>query len=96
MHSEMGAISQAGFNAEGEGEGERTKVRAEAMYNHSVEEIVEGARRAGGLEVVGEVSEMGVEEGDVERLGGRSGKWVGKKLLVGLVFVRGGLLGEVC
>ena len=87
MHPEMGALSQAGFNTEQEGE--KVKVRAEEMYNHTVEEIVEGARRIAGLEVVGEVVQMRVEKTDVLRFGERSGKWAGKKMLVGAVFRRG-------
>lgn len=91
MHPEMGAVSQAGFNIEeeGDGGGKRTKVRAEELYNHQVGEIVQEGRRVAGLEVVGEVVEMGVEERDVVSLGARSRKWVGKKLLVGIVFARG-------
>ncbi|KAF8436415.1 S-adenosyl-L-methionine-dependent methyltransferase [Terfezia claveryi] len=76
MHSEMGmgAISQAGFHAEEEG-GTRINIRAEAMYNHTVREIVEGASSVAELEVMGEVSEIGVEERNVERLGGVASGW---------------------
>jgi SAM-dependent methyltransferase len=56
-------------------------------WNWGLEETVEEARRVG-LELVGEVKELGVQEGDVERLGERSRKWVGRKMLVGFVMRR--------
>ncbi|KAI5820236.1 S-adenosyl-L-methionine-dependent methyltransferase [Pyronema omphalodes] len=56
-------------------------------WNWGVEETVEEARRAG-LELVDEVKELGVLEDVVERLGERSRKWVGRKMLVGFVMRR--------
>lgn len=80
MHSEMGGISQAGFVDPKTGE----KIRP-TSYAHTVEETIKAAEQAG-LEVVGEVSEKGVDEGLVQALGPRSRKWVGIKCWYGGLF----------
>ena len=80
MHSDMGAISQAGFIDPVTGE----KVRP-VSYAHTVEEVVRTAEECG-LDVVGGVKETMVEESMVERLGRRSGKWVGVTVWFGGLF----------
>jgi SAM-dependent methyltransferase len=80
MHSEMGGISQAGFVDPKTGE----KIRP-TSYAHTVEETIKAAEQAG-LEVVGEVSEKGVDESLVQALGPRSRKWVGIKCWYGGLF----------
>lgn len=77
MHSEMGAISQAGFVDPDTGE----KVRP-ASYAHTVKDIeVEAAKY--GLEGIGTIEEVMVEPGMVSQLGQRSAKWVGVKVWFG-------------
>ncbi|KAJ2992008.1 hypothetical protein NUW58_g2318 [Xylaria curta] len=76
MHSEMGGISQAGFVDRATGE----KIRP-ISYVHTVEDVILEARKYG-LEVIpdGEgrgILERAVDENMIEKLGLRSGKWVG-------------------
>lgn len=79
MHSDMGAVSQAGFV-----NGEGIKVRGES-YAHTPEESVGAAEGAGF--VVERVVERGVEPGDVESgiVGKRGNKWIGVKVWYGMV-----------
>jgi hypothetical protein len=80
MHAEMGRISQAGFVDEATGE----KIRGHS-YAHEIEEVIEEGRKRG-FEVVGEVGERGVEEGDLGVVVGERGKkWVGVKVWFGFV-----------
>lgn len=81
MHPEMGE-SRAGFRG---GDGVK---RVGMSFAHGVKETVGAARRAG-LELVGDVEERGVEVEDLERLGERAKKWVGKRMLVGFLFRKG-------
>ncbi|EAW07515.1 class I SAM-dependent DNA methyltransferase [Aspergillus clavatus NRRL 1] len=84
MHSEMGAISQAGFVDVTTG----TKIRP-TSYCHTVRDVLVGAESAG-FEVErldGEdVREVRVDEGMVEVLGRRAEKWVGVKVWFGICF----------
>lgn len=84
MHSDMGAISQAGFVDTATG----TKIRPKS-YSHTVAEVVDAAGRAG-FEVVDvdgqSVRERGVDEGMVEVLGKRARKWVGVTVWFGVCF----------
>ncbi|KAI1122454.1 putative methyltransferase [Nemania abortiva] len=85
MHSEMGGISQAGFVDTATGE----KIRP-TSYAHTVEDVILEARRCG-LEVEVDadgtgVLERAVDEGMVEKLGLRSGKWVGITCWFGGIF----------
>ena len=77
MHSEMGAISQAGFVDPASGE----KVRPKS-YPHTIEEILEEAGRHG-LVLVGEFGEESVNEENCAALGPRAHKWKGIKVWCG-------------
>ncbi|KAF2970622.1 hypothetical protein GQX73_g2949 [Xylaria multiplex] len=85
MHSQMGGISQAGFVDRDTGE----KIRP-TSYAHTVEDTILEARRFN-LEVetdqegVG-ILERAVSEDMVEKLGLRSGKWVGITCWFGGIF----------
>ncbi|KAL4977375.1 hypothetical protein BDW66DRAFT_39520 [Aspergillus desertorum] len=85
MHSEMGAISQAGFVDVGSGK----KIRP-TSYAHEIGNVIAAAERAG-FEVVpltdGEsMRERRVDEEMVERLGSRARKWVGIMVWFGVFF----------
>ena len=80
MHSDMGAISQAGFNDPVTGE----KVRA-TSFAHQVDDVVREAKGCG-FEVVGEVLERGVDERMCEVLGPRARKWIGVKVWFAIRF----------
>ncbi|KAI6360048.1 hypothetical protein MCOR25_006856 [Pyricularia grisea] len=85
MHSDMGAISQAGFVDETTGE----KVRP-TSYAHTMESVMEEAAKWG-LKPTGEpqcLRERMVTQEMVEYLGPRSQKWVGIKCWFGGVFTR--------
>lgn len=71
MHSEMGAISQAGFKCPETG----IKYRPES-YPHTVDEVVLAANDHG-FELIQDPIERAVKPDDVEALGPRSEKWVG-------------------
>lgn len=79
MHPEMGAESQAGFTDPASGE----KVRP-VSYVHTIEKTVEEAKRWN-FEVVWGPKEKGVREDDLEKLGGRAKKWVGKNVWFGMI-----------
>ncbi|KAI4118988.1 MAG: hypothetical protein LQ345_001019 [Seirophora villosa] len=79
MHPDMGAESQAGFTDPVSGE----KVRP-VSYAHTVEATVEEAKRWG-FETVWGPEERDVREDDLEKLGGRAKKWVGKKVWFGMM-----------
>ncbi|KAI0903019.1 putative methyltransferase [Ustulina deusta] len=85
MHSHMGGISQAGFVDKITGE----KIRP-TSYAHTVEDVILEARKCG-LEVETDeegtgILERAVDEGMVEKLGLRSGKWVGITCWFGGIF----------
>jgi hypothetical protein len=80
MHAEMGRISQAGFVDGATGE----KIRG-LSYAHEIKEVIEEGRKRS-FEVVGEVGERDVQEGDLGVLVGERGKkWVGVKVWFGFV-----------
>ncbi|KAL8755766.1 MAG: hypothetical protein Q9184_004703 [Pyrenodesmia sp. 2 TL-2023] len=79
MHPEMGAESQAGFTDPVSGE----KVRP-VSYVHTIQKTLEEAKRWN-FEVVWGPKERGVREEDLEKLGGRAKKWVGKKVWFGMI-----------
>ncbi|KAJ4362310.1 hypothetical protein N0V83_010403 [Neocucurbitaria cava] len=83
MHSDMGALSQAGFkNSQG------VKIRG-ASFAHTLKDTVLEAQRAG-FEVLG-TRERSVEVGDVEGESGEQGaKWVGVKVWFAVWVRRGG------
>ncbi|PLB43534.1 putative methyltransferase [Aspergillus steynii IBT 23096] len=86
MHSDMGAISQAGFVDAATG----TKIRP-TSYSHTVDEVVDAAQKAGFTveEVDGErVRERTVDENMAEVLGRRAKKWIGIKVWFGICFRR--------
>lgn len=80
MHEEMGRRGQAGFVDVESGE----KVRG-VSFVYSIEQVVDEGRKWG-FEVVGEVGERAVREGDLEVLGERGAKWMGCKVWFGGVF----------
>ncbi|KAI0478060.1 putative methyltransferase [Xylaria cf. heliscus] len=85
MHSEMGGISQAGFVDTATGE----KIRP-TSYAHTVQEVILEARKCG-LDVETDeegtgIIERAVDENMVDKLGLRSGKWVGIKCWFGGIF----------
>ena len=80
MHSDMGAISQAGFVDPKTGE----KVRTQSLA-HRLDDVVAEARKQG-LEVVGEILERGVDEKMSELLGVRARKWIGVTVWFGVCF----------
>lgn len=89
MHAEMGGISQAGFVDEITGE----KIRGHS-YAHEIRDVIEEGGKWG-FSVVGEVSERGVEEGDLGTVVGERGKkWVGVRVWFGFIMRFGGV-GEV-
>jgi hypothetical protein len=80
MHAEMGRISQAGFVDGATGE----KIRG-LSYAHEIKEVIEEGRKRS-FEVVGEVGERDVQDGDLGVLVGERGKkWVGEKVWFGFV-----------
>ncbi|KAM3088213.1 hypothetical protein ACMFMG_002268 [Clarireedia jacksonii] len=90
MHAEMGRLSQAGFVDEVEGK--PIKIRGESFV-YEVDEVIEEGQ-LWGFEVINEVVEKAVEEGDVDeagdglRLGNRGRKWMGKKMWFGMIMER--------
>ena len=78
MHSDMGAISQAGFVDPKTGE----KVRTQSFAHH-LNDVVAEARRQG-FEVVGEILERAVNEEMSEVLGVRARKWIGVTVWFGV------------
>ncbi|KAI1817971.1 cyclopropane-fatty-acyl-phospholipid synthase [Poronia punctata] len=86
MHSEMGAISQAGFVDKATG----VKIRPKS-YAHTVEDLMREARRWGLIVEKDEedgtgILERAVDEDMVDKLGPRSKKWVGVTCWFGGVF----------
>ncbi|KAK0514424.1 hypothetical protein JMJ35_003041 [Cladonia borealis] len=80
MHSEMGAISQAGFVDPETGE----KVRPKS-YGHRLEDVIAEAERQE-FQVVGAVDERVMDEEMAERLGERAKKWIGVTVWFGVCF----------
>ena len=80
MHSDMGAISQAGFVDPKTGE----KVRTQSLA-HRLDDVVAEARKQG-FEVVGEILERAVDEKTSELLGVRAMKWIGVTVWFGVCF----------
>ena len=78
MHSDMGAISQAGFVDPKTGE----KVRPQSFAHHIDDVIAEAQRQ--GFEVVGEALERGVDEETSKTLGVRAKKWIGVTVWFGI------------
>jgi len=83
MHSEMGAISQAGFVDPKTGE----KVRP-TSYAHRLEDVIAEAKKQG-FEVSGEALERTVDEKMSEVLGARAWKWIGVTVWFGICFRKG-------
>lgn len=83
MHPEMGSMSQAGFSSTDQ-DGNKIKIRG-TSYIHGVEETVKAAEEAG-FEVIGDVLERGIVDGEMaEKLGKRAAKWVGIKVWYGMI-----------
>ena len=80
MHSEMGAISQAGFVDPETGE----KVRP-TSYNHRLEDVIAEANRQA-FQVIGAAKERTMDEEMAERLGERAKKWIGVTVWFGICF----------
>ena len=80
MHSDMGAISQAGFIDPNTGE----KVRTQSFI-HRLDDVITEAQKQG-FEVVGEVLERGVDEEMSGVLGMRARKWIGVTVWFGICF----------
>ena len=80
MHSDMGAISQAGFVDPKTGE----KVRTQSFAHHLNDVVAEAQRQ--GFELVGEVLERAVDEKMSEVLGMRAKKWIGVTVWFGVCF----------
>ncbi|KAK2744935.1 hypothetical protein FQN57_004064 [Myotisia sp. PD_48] len=81
MHSEMGNISQAGFTDEN-----GVKIRP-TSYAHTAAEVVEEAS-AVGLELVGRMKEVMMNENLARILGPRASKWIGIRVWYGGCFRR--------
>uniref|UniRef100_A0A060T5C1 ARAD1B09790p n=1 Tax=Blastobotrys adeninivorans TaxID=409370 RepID=A0A060T5C1_BLAAD len=82
MHSDMGAISQAGFVCPNTG----VKIRP-TSYSHTTSDFVTAAKECG-FRLVSELKEQGVTEKDTHELGPRSGKWVGVTVWFGCILQR--------
>ena len=80
MHSDMGAISQAGFVDPKTGE----KVRTQSFAHRLNDVVAEGQKQ--GFEVVGEILERAVDEEMSEVLGVRARKWIGVTVWFGICF----------
>jgi len=80
MHSDMGAISQAGFVKEG------IKIRPQS-YIHTIPQVLEAAAKAG-FKQVREIREREVTGEMVNDLGVRAKKWVGVKVWFSVCFQR--------
>ena len=80
MHSDMGAISQAGFVDPKTGE----KVRTQSFAHHLDDVIAEAQKH--GFEVVGDILERAVDEEMSEVLGVRARKWIGVTVWFGVCF----------
>ena len=80
MHSEMGAISQAGFVDPKTGE----KVQTQSFIHHLDDVVAEAQKQ--GFEVVGEIQEKAVDEDMSEVLGARARKWIGVTVWFGVCF----------
>lgn len=80
MHSDMGAISQAGFVDPKTG----GKIRTQSFAHH-LEDVVAEARKQG-FEVVGEILERAVDEEISGVLGVRARKWIGVTVWFGVCF----------
>ena len=80
MHSDMGAISQAGFVDPKTGE----KVRTQS-FAHRLNDVVAEAQKQG-FEVEGEILERAVDEEMSKVLGVRARKWIGVTVWFGLCF----------
>ena len=81
MHPEMGQSRAAFYKEDG------TKVIG-VSFMHAIEDKL-AAAKAHGLKLIGEVDSRGVgdvEEDALQRFGPRSKKWVGKKMLCGMLF----------
>lgn len=81
MHPEMGQSRAAFYKQDG------TKIIG-VSFMHAVEDKIRVAKEYG-LELVGEVDSRGVgdvEEEALQQFGARSKKWVGKKMLCGMLF----------
>lgn len=86
MHSDMGAISQAGFVDTATG----TKIRP-TSYSHTVDEVLDAAQKAGFMveQIDGEkVRERMVDENVAETLGKRAKKWIGITVWFGICFTK--------
>ncbi|KAF6239275.1 hypothetical protein HO173_002536 [Letharia columbiana] len=80
MHSDMGAISQAGFVDPKTGE----KVQTQSFAHHLNDVVAEAQKQ--GFEVVGEVLQRAVDEEMSEVLGMRARKWIGVTVWFGVCF----------
>ncbi|KAL8762917.1 MAG: hypothetical protein Q9194_007456 [Teloschistes cf. exilis] len=78
MHSDMGAISQAGFVDQATGEKIQT-----TSYAHTLSEVEEQIA-AKNFEILWK-EERAVSEGDLEKIGERGRKWVGVKVWFGMI-----------
>ena len=84
MHSDMGAISQAGFVDPKTGQ----KVRTQSFAHHLDDVVAEAQKQ--GFEVVGEILERGVDEEMSQVLGVRARKWIGITVWFGACFRKKG------
>ena len=80
MHSEMGAVSQAGFIDPKTG----TKIRP-TSYAHAIEDVVAEAQRQG-LKLIEPLKEVAVDGNLSRNLGERAQKWVGITVWFGGLF----------
>ncbi|EGD92023.1 hypothetical protein H112_00312 [Trichophyton rubrum D6] len=82
MHSEMGGVTQAGFVDP------QTKMKVRGTsYAHSAEEVVAEAAKFG-LELVGEMKEVTLDEKLAPVLGTRASKYIGVRVWFGGCFQR--------
>ena len=80
MHSNMGAISQAGFVDPSSG----AKIRPTSIAHQLCDVIAEAHKQ--GFEILGDVLEKSVDEKLSEILGVRSRKWIGVTVWFGVLF----------
>ena len=80
MHSDMGAISQAGFVEPKTGE----KVRTQS-FAHRLDDVIAEAQ-VQGFDVIGEILERAVDKDMSEVLGVRARKWIGVTVWFGVCF----------